>query len=182
MLDELDEEYTTIKVEPTRPSTNSPITAKTKYNTQAPPKKRATIKTEPRHSSQSPQTTFNSHYNTMEYERRDDYYTMPPMPSPPKKDSFDLFFDSISATVKNLPPKLAAEVKSKVSQVIAEFELRAICEKEAEEKAQQTVVSLPTQVTNVVTVDPSITTGHSEQHTVDGVTHYVYAYQPKLQE
>ncbi|XP_065354232.1 protein suppressor of variegation 3-7 [Calliphora vicina] len=188
MLDELDEEYTTIKVEPTRTSSlNSPVMVKAKYNTKTPPKKRATVKTEPRRSSLSPQTTFErspqntiSHFKSMEYDRRGDYYYS--TPSPPKKDSFDLFFDSISATVKNLPPKLAAEVKSKVSQVIAEFELRAICEQEAQDKAQQSIVTIPTQVASVITVDPSINTNHSEQQTVDGVTHYVYAYQPKIQD
>uniref|UniRef100_A0A1B0AGQ4 BESS domain-containing protein n=1 Tax=Glossina pallidipes TaxID=7398 RepID=A0A1B0AGQ4_GLOPL len=53
----------------------------------------------------------------------------------PQKDSFDLFFESMSCTVKALPPKLAAEVKSRVSQLVAEFELRAILERESCEKA-----------------------------------------------
>lgn len=107
------------------------------------------------------------------------------------KDSFDMFFEAISATVKSLPPKLAAEVKSRVSQVIAEFELRAICEKEAQEKAQQqSVIAIPTQVANVVTIDPVITTGSSivdanvgSQQTItpapSTVTQYVYSYQQK---
>lgn len=191
MLDEFSEEYTTIKVEPTRPSSlTSPIMVKTKFSKKSPPKKRAIVKNEPGQSTSAPQTNFekspnsHSHFQSMEYDRRGDYYySTHSLQSPPKKDTFDLFFDSISATVKNLPPKLAAEVKSKVSQVIAEFELRAICEKEAQDKAkQQSVVNIPTQVASVVTVDSSLNSGHNEQHNVDGVTHYVYAYQPKIQE
>ncbi|XP_037806921.1 uncharacterized protein LOC119600612 [Lucilia sericata] len=120
-----------------------------------------------------------------------DYYYTPhnSRPPPPKKDSFDMFFEAISATVKNLPPKLAAEVKSRVSQVIAEFELRAICEKEAREKAQQSVVAMAPQVANVVTIDPVITaepnsvnvsTGNQQTtHCTPTVTQYVYAYQQK---
>ncbi|KAI9584748.1 hypothetical protein GQX74_006643 [Glossina fuscipes] len=53
----------------------------------------------------------------------------------PQKDSFDLFFESMSCTVRALPPKLAAEVKSRVSQLVAEFELRAILERESFESA-----------------------------------------------
>lgn len=47
-----------------------------------------------------------------------------------KKDNFDLFFEYISMSVKSLPPKLATELKGQISQLIAEFELRAIREKE----------------------------------------------------
>ncbi|EDV93223.1 uncharacterized protein LOC6563028 [Drosophila grimshawi] len=47
------------------------------------------------------------------------------------RDSFDLFFDSICATVKGLPPKLATEGKIRVMQLIGELELRAINEREA---------------------------------------------------
>ena len=146
------------------------------------------------------------------HDMSDYYYTAPPPSShsqhshqqpPPqqhhqhlplpqlKKDSFDMFFEAISATVKSLPPKLAAEVKSRVSQVIAEFELRAICEREAQEKAQQqSVIAIPTQVANVVTIDPVITTESnvantnvvSQQTTAPDpstVTQYVYSYQQK---
>lgn len=118
-------------------------------------------------------------------------YSRPPaLPPQPKKDSFDLFFEAISATVKNLPPKLAAEVKSRVSQVIAEFELRAICEKEAQEKSQQSVITVPTEMANVVTIDPVISAASSaDVNTSTGnqqnvecastVTQYVYTYQQK---
>ncbi|KAH8359624.1 hypothetical protein KR093_007939, partial [Drosophila rubida] len=47
------------------------------------------------------------------------------------RDSLDLFFDSICATVKALPPKLATEGKIRVMQLIGELELRAINEREA---------------------------------------------------
>ncbi|XP_034115846.1 uncharacterized protein LOC117575669 isoform X1 [Drosophila albomicans] len=47
------------------------------------------------------------------------------------RDSLDLFFDSICATVKTLPPKLATEGKIRVMQLIGELELRAINEREA---------------------------------------------------
>ncbi|XP_065368307.1 uncharacterized protein LOC135960834 [Calliphora vicina] len=124
------------------------------------------------------------YYSPQHHSRR------PPPPPQPKKDSFDMFFEAISATVKNLPPKLAAEVKSRVSQVIAEFELRAICEKEAQEKVQQqSVVTMPTQVANVVTIDPVLTADPNHLNTSAGnqqttqctptVTQYVYSYQQK---
>lgn len=147
-------------------------------------------------------TPMDSKQNTFlkrEYHEMNDYYipqsySRPsPQPSQPKKDHFDLFFEAISASVKNLPPKLAAEVKSRVSQVIAEFELRAICEREAQQKVQQqqSVVTIPTQVTSVVTIDPVITTetnnventtSSQNQQSTDcssTVTQYVYAYQQK---
>lgn len=130
------------------------------------------------HSHQQPPSQQHHHHQHL------------PLPQP-KKDSFDMFFEAISATVKSLPPKLAAEVKSRVSQVIAEFELRAICEREAQQKAQQqSVIAIPTQVANVVTIDPVITTESNvantnveSQQTIapasSTVTQYVYSYQQK---
>ncbi|XP_017023542.1 uncharacterized protein [Drosophila kikkawai] len=52
----------------------------------------------------------------------------PSTPSAPvqQRCSYDLFFESACITVKNLPPKLAAEAKSRISQIISEFEIRAI--------------------------------------------------------
>uniref|UniRef100_A0A1A9WMH9 BESS domain-containing protein n=1 Tax=Glossina brevipalpis TaxID=37001 RepID=A0A1A9WMH9_9MUSC len=47
-----------------------------------------------------------------------------------EKDSYDLFFQSMSVVTKNLPPKLAIEAKSKVMSIMAEIELRAINERE----------------------------------------------------
>lgn len=49
----------------------------------------------------------------------------------PPRDSLDLFFDSICATVKGLPPKLATEGKIRVMQLIGELELRALNERDA---------------------------------------------------
>lgn len=54
-----------------------------------------------------------------------------------RKDSFDLFFEYISMSVKSLPPKLATELKNQISQLIAEFELRAIREAELNELKKQ---------------------------------------------
>ncbi|KAH8247635.1 hypothetical protein KR038_007354, partial [Drosophila bunnanda] len=50
---------------------------------------------------------------------------------PPARDSLELFFDSICATVKTLPPKLATEGKIRVMQLIGELELRALGDQEA---------------------------------------------------
>ncbi|KAM7360276.1 uncharacterized protein ACRADG_004515 [Cochliomyia hominivorax] len=153
------------------------------------------LKTQKIFKSSSERIEADSNSNTIakrEYHDINDYfYSHPPPPHQTKKDHFDLFFEAISASVKNLPPKLAAEVKSRVSQVIAEFELRAICEKEAQEKAQQqSVVTIPTQVTSVVTIDPVITTENNAVNSSSSanqqnsectptVTQYVYAYQQK---
>ncbi|KAH8374902.1 hypothetical protein KR200_008559 [Drosophila serrata] len=60
-----------------------------------------------------------------------------PAPPVPQRCSYDLFFESACITVKNLPPKLAAEAKSRISQIITEFEIRAI-EMEAMQQQQQT--------------------------------------------
>jgi len=65
------------------------------------------------------------------------------------RDSLDLFFDSICATVKSLPPKLATEGKIRVMQLIGELELRAINEREA----------LPTTSPTITPVDASTTAG-----------------------
>ncbi|XP_043654736.1 protein suppressor of variegation 3-7 [Drosophila teissieri] len=59
------------------------------------------------------------------------YQLQPVSPVTPPRDSLELFFDSICATVKNLPPKLATEGKIRVMQLIGELELRALCEQEA---------------------------------------------------
>nr|XP_017021496.2 protein suppressor of variegation 3-7 [Drosophila kikkawai] len=52
-------------------------------------------------------------------------------PLTPARDSLELFFDSICATVKSLPPKLATEGKIRVMQLIGELELRALGDQEA---------------------------------------------------
>ncbi|XP_017141372.1 protein suppressor of variegation 3-7 [Drosophila miranda] len=59
----------------------------------------------------------------------------PPAPVQ-QRNSYDLFFESACISVKGLPPKLAAEAKSRISQIITEFEIRAISEEEAKVEAQ----------------------------------------------
>lgn len=52
---------------------------------------------------------------------------IPHQPPPPKeKNHVDLFFESVSSSVKALSPKLVAEAKMRVSQLICELELRAL--------------------------------------------------------
>nr|XP_017007634.2 uncharacterized protein LOC108064559 [Drosophila takahashii] len=58
----------------------------------------------------------------------------PPNPPAPQRNSYDLFFESACISVKGLPPKLAAEAKSRISQIITEFEIRAISELEAQQE------------------------------------------------
>lgn len=54
-----------------------------------------------------------------------------------QRDSYDLFFESACISIKSLPPKLAAEAKSRISQIITEFELRAISQQEAQQQKQR---------------------------------------------
>ncbi|KAH8278589.1 hypothetical protein KR018_005709 [Drosophila ironensis] len=54
----------------------------------------------------------------------------------PQRNSYDLFFESACITVKSLPAKLAAEAKSRISQIITEFEIRAISQQEEQQAAQ----------------------------------------------
>ncbi|XP_054746617.1 protein suppressor of variegation 3-7-like isoform X1 [Anastrepha obliqua] len=51
--------------------------------------------------------------------------------TPKEKNHVDLFFESVSSSVKALSPKLIAETKMRVSQLICELELRALTENEA---------------------------------------------------
>ncbi|XP_055851706.1 protein suppressor of variegation 3-7-like isoform X2 [Episyrphus balteatus] len=48
-----------------------------------------------------------------------------------ERNHVDLFFDSVSSSVKALTPKLVAEAKMRVSQLVCELELRAITENES---------------------------------------------------
>lgn len=145
-------EYTTIKVEPLKVcDAIEPIDALEK----SPVKKRRKVKPkiesplmfeaietteyDPNFSSSTSRRSVKGEQGLNDSKRSDsmlDYYYMHP---PPAKDSFDLFFESISATVKSFPPKLAAELKGRVSQLITEFELRSICEKEAQDKAAEAI-------------------------------------------
>ncbi|XP_037729464.1 protein suppressor of variegation 3-7 [Drosophila subpulchrella] len=49
-------------------------------------------------------------------------------PPPKEKNHVDLFFESVSSSVKALSPKLVAEAKMRVSQLICELELRGLRE------------------------------------------------------
>ncbi|XP_013098060.1 protein suppressor of variegation 3-7 [Stomoxys calcitrans] len=190
LLDDESFGYTTIKVEPVKVSpTHDIMPTKLKK----PAVKRQKIENEKStpisysttHQKVERDSSFTSTPRSADRSMNDFYY----MPRQPPKDSFDLFFESAAASVKSLPPKLAAELKSRVSQLLSEFELRAICEKEAQEKAaaagpQQHVTTISTPV--AVTVDPSLCTSSSTEPTrvtqVDGqqpIAHYVYSYQAK---
>uniref|UniRef100_A0A1A9VKN2 BESS domain-containing protein n=1 Tax=Glossina austeni TaxID=7395 RepID=A0A1A9VKN2_GLOAU len=48
-----------------------------------------------------------------------------------EKNHVDLFFESVSSSVKALSPKLIAETKMRVSQLICEMEIRALNERDA---------------------------------------------------
>ncbi|XP_039490497.1 protein suppressor of variegation 3-7 isoform X2 [Drosophila santomea] len=52
--------------------------------------------------------------------------TVTPGKPPEPRHVLDLFFDSISPTMKSLPPDLAAEGKSKIMQLVCGLELRAM--------------------------------------------------------
>uniref|UniRef100_A0A6P4F9G4 Protein suppressor of variegation 3-7 n=1 Tax=Drosophila rhopaloa TaxID=1041015 RepID=A0A6P4F9G4_DRORH len=56
-------------------------------------------------------------------------------PSPKEKNHVDLFFESVSSSVKALTPKLVAEAKMRVSQLICELELRSLNESSSKEEA-----------------------------------------------
>lgn len=67
------------------------------------------------------------------------------LPPPPKeKNHVDLFFESVSSSVKALSPKLIAEAKMRVSQLICELELRGLKENSpSEERASHNLVHRP---------------------------------------
>ncbi|XP_037959785.1 protein suppressor of variegation 3-7-like isoform X2 [Teleopsis dalmanni] len=65
---------------------------------------------------------------------------------PPQKDSIDLFFESVAASVKLLPPKMVSAVKHKVLHVITDFELEALSEKEMKTNRMTTPVETSEQV------------------------------------
>jgi len=54
-------------------------------------------------------------------------------PPPKEKNHVDLFFESVSSSVKALSPKLVAEAKMRVSQLICELELRGLRENSPKE-------------------------------------------------
>ncbi|XP_030558827.1 uncharacterized protein LOC115761254 [Drosophila novamexicana] len=83
---------------------------------------------------------------------------------PAPRDSLDLFFDSICATVKGLPPKLATEGKIRVMQLIGELELRAINERDAPPATQATATPPdPASATAAASAASSDAPGSSQQ-------------------
>ncbi|XP_073819125.1 ravus isoform X2 [Musca autumnalis] len=191
MFDDEHFEYTTIKVEPAKFTPYKevePIKLK-KAPIKLPKSEKSTFQfSTPDRIEQNISTKTHSIKKEQERlrEMSDFFY----MPRQQPKDSFDLFFESAAASVKSLPPKLAAELKSRVSQLLSEFELRAICEKEAQEKAAasagtQSITAITSPMT--VAVDRTICSS-TEQTSVAAnqqlqdqqpIAHYVYSYQPK---
>jgi len=81
-----------------------------------------------------------------------------------QKNHIDLFFESVSSSVKALTPKLIAEAKMRVSQLICELELRALTEntENTSNSASSTIVMTQTpyifnQSTNSNTSDETLT-------------------------
>ncbi|XP_030245206.1 uncharacterized protein LOC108659948 [Drosophila navojoa] len=74
-----------------------------------------------------------------------------------QRDSYDLFFESACISIKSLPPKLAAEAKSRISQIITEFELRAISQQEAQQEKQKEKqqITKTGRLSNESPMDPS---------------------------
>ncbi|EDX13099.1 GD20514 [Drosophila simulans] len=142
MLDYLPLHVTINELPQSLPSTVSAYPTSSTTATVAPPC-RITIKKVPVHSTPlsgmcqaqeiNSKATITPIHTTPSYAARplQSYQLQPLSPITPARDSLELFFDSICATVKNLPPKLATEGKIRVMQLIGELELRALCEQEA---------------------------------------------------
>ncbi|XP_018799131.1 PREDICTED: protein suppressor of variegation 3-7-like [Bactrocera latifrons] len=110
----------------------------------------------------------------------------PGQQSPKKeKNHVDLFFESVSSSVKALSPKLIAETKMRVSQLICELELRALTENEANTSAvggttatAVVVSSDPGAVSNTYVINQPVTTmvhGTAAHHTTDNSGHHYEA-------
>lgn len=110
----------------------------------------------------------------------------PGQPSPKKeKNHVDLFFESVSSSVKALSPKLIAETKMRVSQLICELELRALTENEANTSAAGAatatavvVSSDPGAVGNAFIINQPVTTmvhGTTAHHTTENNGHHYEA-------
>lgn len=93
-----------------------------------------------------------------------------------EKNHVDLFFESVSSSVKALSPKLIAETKMRVSQLICELELRALTENEVTSassggSATAVVVSSdPGAVGNAFIINQPVTTmvhGTAAHHTTE---------------
>ncbi|KAL7728094.1 hypothetical protein ACLKA6_002239 [Drosophila palustris] len=61
------------------------------------------------------------------------------------RDTIDLFFESITQTMKSLPPDLAAEGKAKIMQIVSMLELRAMQRTEPQLRKETPEKSSPTR-------------------------------------
>lgn len=101
-----------------------------------------------------------------------------PQHSPPReKNHVDLFFESVSSSVKALSPKLIAETKMRVSQLICELELRALTENEANNRQTPTSTVLVSQENGGGTYILNqpvthIAASHHQQSHMENVHHY----------
>ncbi|XP_060646539.1 protein suppressor of variegation 3-7 [Drosophila nasuta] len=87
-----------------------------------------------------------------------------PHAPPREKNHVDLFFESVSSSVKALSPKLVAEAKMRVSQLICELELRALKDNNST-KSDSTDVEM-SMVNNTCLTDQQVST---KQH---GIPHH----------
>ena len=100
--------------------------------------------------------------------------------SPPReKNHVDLFFESVSSSVKALSPKLIAETKMRVSQLICELELRALTESEQANNTPTSAMVVSSEsgggsyiINQSVTHVTSNHQHQAEAHQVDDVEHY----------
>lgn len=76
-----------------------------------------------------------------------------------ERNHVDLFFESVSSSVKALSPKLIAESKMRVSQLICELELRALTENEAAHNGSGAVVQTAAGATVVVSQEGGAVSG-----------------------
>lgn len=103
--------------------------------------------------------------------------TAPPS-APKEKNHVDLFFESVSSSVKALSPKMIAEAKMRVSQLICELELRALTEND-----QHQTVLLTNDTSGagsyIINHASTIHQNHSSDvHHVDGSVTGVHHYEP----
>lgn len=82
------------------------------------------------------------------------------LPHPPlrEKNHVDLFFESVSSSVKALSPKLIAEAKMRVSQLICELELRGL--RDDNEQGDPTGIEMP--------ITPMANNGHHMAQETNG--------------
>lgn len=80
---------------------------------------------------------------------------------PKEKNHVDLFFESVSSSVKALSPKLIAEAKMRVSQLICELELRGLKDDSTNlAKNESSAVGMTTQSNNTIIVKQTALAQH----------------------